>query len=62
LGDPAMNNDDLLGKKVQAKGKTGEIARVYEVIGFKDNRRVNVKWDNGTVSVNVWLSDLEIVE
>jgi hypothetical protein len=57
-----MSYDYLLGKKVQSQGKTGEIVRVYEVIGFKDNRRVNVKSDNGTVSVNVWLSDLKILE
>jgi hypothetical protein len=57
-----MSYDYLLGKKVQSQGKTGEIVRVYEVIGFKDNRRVNVKLDNGTVSVNVWLSDLKIPE
>jgi hypothetical protein len=56
-----MSDDHLLGKKVQSEGKTGEIVRVYEVIGFKDNRRVNVKWDNGTVSVNVWLSDLKML-
>jgi hypothetical protein len=57
-----MSYDYLLGKKVQSQGKTGEIVRVYEVIGFKGNRRVNVKSDNGTVSVNVWLSDLKTLE
>jgi hypothetical protein len=35
-----MSDDDLLGRKVQAKGKTGGIVRVYDVIGLKDTRRV----------------------
>jgi hypothetical protein len=55
-------SDDLFGKKVQFKGKTGEIVRVYEVIGLKDFQRVNVRWNDDTVSVNVRLTDLKIVE
>ena len=34
-----MSDDDLLGKKVQSKGKTGEIVRVFDVICFKDTQR-----------------------
>ena len=55
-------NDDLLGKKVHAKGKTGEIVRVYTVIGLKESDRVNVQWNDGTVSVEMRLSDLQIVD
>jgi hypothetical protein len=43
-------SSDLLGKKVEAKGKTGEIVRVYEVIGLKDDLPLNVKRDDDTVS------------
>lgn len=55
-------SDDLLGKKVHAKGKTGEIVRVYTVIGLKEPERVNVRWNDGTVSVEMRLSDLQIVD
>jgi hypothetical protein len=40
-------SENLLGKKVRSKGKTGEIVRVYEVLGsLNDTQPVNVK--NGT--------------
>lgn len=52
----------LLGKKVFAKGKTGEIVRVYTVVSLKDNERVNVKWNDGTISVEMRLSDLQIID
>jgi hypothetical protein len=55
-------SEDLLGKKVQFKEKTGEIVRVYELIGLKDFQRVNVRWNDDTVSINVRLSDLTFVE
>ena len=55
-------SDDLLGKKVHAKGKTGEIVRVYTVIGLKESERVNVRWNDGTVSVEMRLSDSQIVD
>jgi hypothetical protein len=55
-------SENLLGKKVRSKGETGEIVRVYEVLGsLKNTEQVNVKWDDDTVSVNVRLSDLEIL-
>jgi hypothetical protein len=54
-------SEDPLGKKVRSKGKTEMIVRVFDVIGFKDTQRVNVKWDDDTVSVNVRLSDLGIL-
>lgn len=54
-------SESLLGKKVQSKGKTGEMVRVYEVIGLKDTQRVNVRWDDATVSTNVRLSDLKVL-
>jgi hypothetical protein len=44
-------SDQLLGKKVQSKGKTREIVRVYEVIGLKETQRLNVRWDDDTVSI-----------
>jgi hypothetical protein len=38
------------------------IVRVYEVLGtLRNTERVNVRWDDDTVSVNVRLSDLEIL-
>ena len=55
-------SENLLGKKVHAKGKTGEIVRVYTVLGLKESERVNVWWDDGTVSVEMRLSDLQIVD
>jgi hypothetical protein len=55
-------SDDLLGKKVQFKDKIGENVRVYEVIGLKDFQRMNVRWNDDTVSVNMRLSNLTIVE
>jgi hypothetical protein len=55
-------SDDFLGKTVKSKGKTGEIVRVYEVLGsLKETQRVNVRWNDGTVSTNVRLMDLEIL-
>ena len=55
-------SENLLGKKVHAKGKTGEIVRVYTVLGLKESERVNVRWNDGTVSVEMRLSDLQIVD
>jgi hypothetical protein len=49
-------------KKSDPKLKSGEIVRVYEVIGLKDTQRVNVRWNDDTVSINVRLADLTIVE
>ena len=49
------------GAKVQFSGKTGEIFRVYEVIDRKDVQRVDVRWDDKTVSVDVPLPDLEAI-
>ena len=54
--------DDLLGKRIRSKSKTGEIVRVYEVLGsLKNTRRVKAKWDDNAVSTNVRLSDLKIL-
>jgi hypothetical protein len=55
-------SQNLLGKKVYAKGKTGEIVLAYTVIGLKEPERVNVRWNDGTVSVGMRLSDLQIVD
>ncbi len=53
-------SDDLLGKKVRSKDKTGVVVRVFDVIGLKDTQRVNIKWSDGTVSINVRLADLNV--
>jgi hypothetical protein len=60
--DISRMSENLLGKKVHAKGKTGEIVRVYTVLGLKESERVNVRWNDGTVRVEMRLSDLQIVD
>jgi hypothetical protein len=55
-------SEKLLGRKVHAKGKTGEIVRVYTVFGLKEPERVNVRWNDGNVTVEMRLSDLQIVD
>jgi hypothetical protein len=55
-------SETLIGKKVEAKGKTGEIVRVYPPLRFKEFERVNVLWDDGTVTVEVMISDLKILD
>jgi hypothetical protein len=52
-------SDNLLGKKSNPKARPG---RSFEVLGtIKNTERVNIRWDDDTVSVSVRLSDLEIV-
>lgn len=48
--------------KSDPKANRRGIVRAYEVNGPKDTQRVNVCWDDDTVSINVRLSDLTIVE
>jgi hypothetical protein len=55
-------SENLLGKKVRSKDKTGVIVRIYEVLrSLKDSQRVNIRWNDDTVSTNVRLTDLEIL-
>jgi hypothetical protein len=55
-------SENLLSKKVEANGKTGKIVRVYPPLRIKEFERVNVLWDDGTVTVEVRIKDLKILE
>jgi hypothetical protein len=55
-------SESLLGKKVEAGGKTGKITVIYPPLRIKEFERVNVLWDDGTVVVEVMIRDLKILE